>query len=91
MGEMLLGVYRPLVDEDGAECGEIVIRRSEVDRAGIHAAVEILRFSTGPGYDWDHVAPAVAEHGFTVEPRSNRPVGYGKNFFFDFKLLRKEP
>lgn len=83
MTELLLGVYQPKGDG-----GEIVIRRSPVDRAGIHPAVEILRVPTD-AFDWGEVAPAIARHGFTVEPRSNRPVGYGKNFFFDFKLLRE--
>jgi hypothetical protein len=85
MKEIFLGVYKP--SGDG---GEIVIRRSKVDEAGIHAAVEFLRFPAGPGYEWSLVAPAVAQHGFVVEPRSHYPVGHGKEFFFDFKLLRKE-
>lgn len=80
MNQILLGVYRPT--EDG---GEVVIRRSEVDEAGIHPAVEILRIPTGPGYEWSHVAPALAGHGLAVEPRSNHPVGHGSSFFFDFK------
>lgn len=83
MKELLMGTYRPTADG-----GVIRIRRSKID-GGIHPAVEILVIHTGPGFEWSHVAPAVAAHGFAVEPRSNRPVGYGENFFFDFKLLRE--
>lgn len=83
MGELFQGVYRPKGDG-----GEIVIRRSEVDEAGIHPAVEILRFDTPGFFGWDHVAPAVAGHGFEVT--SNRPVGHGERFFFDFHLSRRD-
>ena len=82
MNEIFLGVYQPKGDG-----GEIIIRRCPVDEAGIHDAVDFMRLLT-PGFEWSEVAPAIAAHGFVVEPQTNHPVGHGESFFFGFKLLR---